>query len=84
MAEIEFSKEEKDTLTKKLQAYFQEELGEELGMFDAQFLLDFISQEIGTYFYNRGLHDAQAVLQHRLDDVIDAIYDLEKITEFRK
>jgi len=84
MSEIKFSKEEIEIITKKIQLYFSEELDREIGQFDAQFLLDFISEEIGPYFYNRGLYDAQAILESRMDSISDAIYDIEKITEFRK
>jgi uncharacterized protein (DUF2164 family) len=84
MSEIEFSKEEKEIITKKIQLYFNEELNQEIGQFDAQFLLDFFSKEIGPYFYNRGLHDAQAILESRMESISDAISEIEKITEFRK
>lgn len=84
MSEIVFSKEEKEVITKKIRLYFSEELNQEIGQFDAQFLLDFFAEEIGPYFYNRGLYDAQAILEQRLGDIAEAIYDLEKITEFRR
>ena len=84
MSKIKFSKEEIEILTKKIQLYFSEELDYEIGQFDAQFLLDFISEEIGPYYYNRGLYDAQSVLENRMESISEAIYDIEKITEFRK
>ena len=83
MSEIEFSKEEKEIIVKRIQGYFREELDQEIGQFDAQFLLDFFATEIGSYFYNRGLYDAQAILERRAEDIVEAIYELEKITEFR-
>jgi len=84
MSEIKFSKEEVEILSKKIQLYFSEELNHEIGQFDAQFFLDFISEEIGPYFYNRGLYDAQSILESRMEIISEAIYDIEKITEFRK
>lgn len=84
MSEIEFSKEEVEIIANKIQLYFSEALNHEIGQFDAQFLLDFISEEIGPYFYNRGLYDAQSILENRMDTISDAIYDIEKMTEFRK
>jgi uncharacterized protein (DUF2164 family) len=84
MAEIEFTKEETDLIVKKLQLYFQEELDSEIGQFDARFLLEFFAEEIGNYFYNRGLYDAQAILERRLEDITDAIWELQKVTEFQK
>jgi len=84
MSGIDFSKQEKEIITKKIQLYFSEELNQDIGQFDAQFLLDFFAEEIGPYFYNRGLYDAQAILEKRLGDIAEAIYDLEKVTEFRR
>lgn len=84
MSEIKFSKDEVKILTKKIQLYLSEELDKEIGQFDAQFLLDFISEEIGPYYYNRGLYDAQTLLESKMENIIEAIYEIEKITEFRK
>ena len=78
MSDIEFSKEEKQQLIAKMREYFADELNQELGQFDAEFLLDFLSKELGPVFYNRGLYDAQAVMQSRVDSVIEAIYEIEK------
>ena len=84
MSEIEFTNEEKDILVDKIKTYFSEELDQEIGRFDAEFPLGFITKEIGVYFYNRGLNDAQVILQSRFESVTDAIYELEKPTEISK
>jgi uncharacterized protein (DUF2164 family) len=82
--DIKFSSAEKDVIVRKIKLYFSEELHQQIGSFDAEFLLDFFAREIGAYFYNRGLYDAQAVLSGRLDDIQDAIYQLERPTEFQR
>ncbi len=84
MPAIEFTKEEKAILVEKIQRYFREELDREIGQFDAGFLLDFFSAEVGAYFYNRGLYDAQAVLEKRLETITEAISEIEKPTDFMK
>ena len=84
MSLIEFSKEEKEILIQKIKHYFREELDREIGQFDAEFLLDFFSEKIGVYFYNRGLNDAQAILKSRVDSILDAIYEIEKPTELSR
>jgi len=84
MSKIEFSKDENTILIRKLQLYFKEELNQEIGQFDTQFLLDYISEEIGAYFYNRGLYDAQSVFDSRIESITEAIYDIELATEFLK
>ncbi len=84
MSGIAFDKDEKAVIVRRIQLYFSEELKQSIGQFDAEFLLDFIGQELGAYFYNRGLHDAQAAIAARLEDVQDALYQLEQPTDYRK
>jgi len=81
---VEFSKEEKSIIVQKVKMYFREELNQEIGGFDAEFLVDFFSEEIGAYYYNRGLRDAQAVLASKLEDIDEAIFQIEKPTEFAR
>lgn len=84
MSKIEFSKEEKESIVKKIQFYFDQELETELGQFDAEFLLDFFSEEVGAYYYNRGLNDAQAFLEKKIETISEDLYQLEKSTEFSR
>ena len=78
MSEIKFSSQDKENIIIKLQKYFMKELDVELEQFDADFLLDFISNEMGVYYYNKGLHDAQKILTEKIDTISDAIYEIEK------
>ncbi|MGR6430371.1 DUF2164 domain-containing protein [Rhizobium sp. PAMB 3182] len=78
MKPIEFPKEEKLALARRLQDYLQEEVDVEIGQLGAEFMLDFIAKEIGVHFYNRGLRDAQAVVTAKMEDVVEAIYLLER------
>ena len=59
MREIKFTKQERDSIVVKLLRYFEDELDQELGQFDGEFLLDFLIKALGPHFYNRGLLDAQ-------------------------
>ena len=77
MLKIEFTAAERETLVRKIQLYFHEELDQEIGQFPAEFLLEFFTGEIGPYFYNRGLFDARAVLEKRMDSIGEAIDELE-------
>jgi uncharacterized protein (DUF2164 family) len=81
MTPITFSKQEREAITQKIHRYFDEELKQEIGRFDAEFLLDFFTKEIGVYFYNQGLYDAQTVVNARVEELNDAILMLEKPTE---
>jgi len=78
MKPIEFSKEERAAITAKLRDYFARELDQELGQLPAEMLLDFIGKEIGGAFYNCGVHDAQQLVQQKAEDIVEALYGLER------
>ena len=61
MAIFNFSRAEKDAIIQKI------------GQFEAGSLLTFFAEEIGPYFYNKGLHDAEAILRKRLDEIAGAL-----------
>ena len=75
---ITFSKEEKALIVPKIKMYLKDELDQDIGNFDAEFLLDFFSEEVGAYFYNRGLRDALDTLDSGVDELKESIYVLEK------
>jgi uncharacterized protein (DUF2164 family) len=75
---IEFSKDETKAIAASIQRYFREELDQDLGQLPAEMLLDFMAEQVGPYFYNRGLRDAQTVLTQKAEDTADAIYALER------
>ena len=84
MSLIEFTKDEKKVIVNKIQLYFNEELDQTIGQFDAEFLLDFFSEEVGAYYYNRGLYDAQTILESKLESITDAFYEIEKKTDLAR
>jgi len=73
-----FSKPEIEAIIQKIQEYYSQEMDQEIGQFEAGFLLDFFAEEIGPYFYNKGIHDSQTIVQKQIDGVIEAIDGLEK------
>ena len=79
MKPIEFSKDERAAATGKLRDYFARELDQELGQLPAEMLLDFIGKEIGGAFYNRGVRDAQHLVQQKAEDIVEALYGLERL-----
>lgn len=81
MSKIEIDESSKKEIVSKLQKYFREELNEELGGFDAEFLLDFFSNNVGAYYYNQGLVDALGSFQTKLEECTDIIYQLEQVVE---
>ena len=81
MSEIEFSQEEKALMVSKVKKYFTEELRQDIGGFDAEFLIDFFAGEIGPYFYNRGLYDAQQLFTEKVEELGYLVQELEKPTD---
>ena len=84
MAKLEFTVEEKAQIVHKVKAYFEEELDQTIGAFDAEFLIDFFGEQVGAYFYNQGLSDAQALIAQKTAEIADSIYELERPTEFTR
>jgi len=84
MADHTFSADERTELLRALREFSASELENELGGFEAEFMLDFITEKIGAYYYNRGLLDARALLEKRIETIGDALYELEKPTAFAR
>ena len=71
MAEIKLSREQRRGAIAAIQRYFEEERGESVGELAAMLFLDFLVEEIGEIFYNKGVDDAQVLLRRQwsaLDD----------------
>lgn len=84
MEKLDFTDQEKSQIVQKVKMYFLEELDQEIGNFEAQFLIDFFAEEVGAYFYNRGLYDAQALFSNKVEEFAESIYELERPTDFKK
>ena len=80
MKKIKFTKEQKEHIVHKIKHYFNKELDEEIGQFDAEFLLEFFGEEIGPYYYNQGLHDAAGIIESQMDVLREVFYTMEEPT----
>jgi len=78
MSPITLDAEIKDEVGKKIQAYLLRELDIEIGNFDAQFFLDFLTEQVGYVYYNRGLRDSLSAVEGKMEEFSDLIYQLEK------
>ena len=78
MKTITFDKPEREAIVAKIQRYFVDELDSSIGAIPAELLMQFLSEEIGAFYYNQGLADAQTVFAKSIDDVNDRIYGLEQ------
>lgn len=76
MPGIELSPEQRRGAIAAIQRYFETEREEPIGELAAMLFLDFLAEEIGEIFYNRGVDDAQALLRRQwtaLDDELEVI-----------
>ena len=78
MKPIQFSREETADITAKLRAYFRDELEVDLAALPAEMFLDFLGREIGPFFYNRAVYDAQAVVAKKAEDINETLAGLER------
>jgi len=72
---VKFSKEEKAEIIDKIIKYFYNEKDEEIGELAANLLLDFISENIASYYFNHGVRESIRFIQERVEDM----YSLEKM-----
>ena len=79
MDSLRLTDEERELAIGAIRAYFERERDEEIGELAAGLLLDFVGEQLGPYFFNRGIEDAQARVV-RFADSLDA--DLEAAKRF--
>jgi uncharacterized protein (DUF2164 family) len=77
-----FSNKQRIQIVHDLQEYFEEEMELEVGQFDVEFLLDHLIKTIGPAFYNQGLADAKAVIDRRLLDITDELFEIERQSNY--
>jgi uncharacterized protein (DUF2164 family) len=78
VADITFTREQTQRMARKIQHYLEQEHSIELEDFDAEFLLEFISRELGAHYYNQGINDAIAQVEAKMLDITDSVLWLEK------
>ncbi|EGQ8231207.1 DUF2164 domain-containing protein [Vibrio parahaemolyticus] len=75
---IKLERAQKETLASAIQDYMQDELSIEIGQFDSEFLIDFITDKLGAIYYNKGVEDAKAVIERRMLEMSDELYEIEQ------
>ncbi len=78
MHDIELSREQTELLVSKIKDYFEQELDQDIGGFEAEFLIQFLAREVGPYFYNKGLTDAQVLLNEKIEDLGYMLEEMHK------
>lgn len=78
---MKLSRQEKERLVNKIQNFFYEERGEEIGIIAAEEVLEFVLEDLGSIIYNRALDDAKIWFLKKIEDMqidYDLIYRQER------
>lgn len=75
---IKLERAQKEILAVAIQDYMQDELSVEIGQFDSEFLIDFITEKLAPIYYNKGIEDAKAVIERRMLETSDELYEIEQ------
>lgn len=80
MKDIKLSQDQKDRMVSKIKRYFTDELDQDIGGFEAEFLIDFLAKEIVPHFYNQALADSNRVFVEKAEDASYLVQELENPT----
>lgn len=80
MTQIKLNPEQTARIVELIQTHFKEKLDSEIGRFDAEFLLEFFSSEIGVFYYNQAITDANTLLHSQFETMSESLAELEKWT----
>ena len=69
------TKEQRREMTDDLKSFFLDELDMELSDMQVGFLVDFLSQNLSKYFYNRGVIDTMNALKDKAEDLLLLLKD---------
>jgi uncharacterized protein (DUF2164 family) len=72
---IKLTKEQEAVANQKISEYLLINYQLELGNIEASSFVDFISQELGKYYYNQGINDAHSILESKLEDLYGLVID---------
>ena len=78
MSDIKLAPDETEFLVSKVKKYFQDELDQDIGAFEAEFLIDFMAKELGPKIYNRAILDAHALFAEKTEELGYLLQELEK------
>lgn len=67
--DINLNKFEKDAMAREIKNYFRAERDEEFGDLAVMLLIDFISENLGKYYYNAGVRDARKYISEKLEEI---------------
>ena len=66
---IEFTKEQLSAILPKIIDFTAKELETEISSLQARMLLNFFTDEIGDYYYNKGVDDSIFTMSQKVEDL---------------
>ncbi len=63
------TKQQREDFGHELQKYFDENLDESISSLQAALLVGFIEENLGKYFYNKGVEDSMVAIKDKVDDL---------------
>ena len=80
MQDFKLDADQKNTLVAKIKHYFDVELDQDIGAFDAEFLIDFFAKEMGVFFYNQAIADSHRLFSEKNEELGYLLQELEQPT----
>lgn len=77
---MNLKKEEKEYTVERVKEYFELERGEVIGDLAAEQFVQLLSEEMGPFFYNKGIHDARKMVDEKVMNIDEDIRSLERST----
>ena len=74
---IMLAKAQKVNAAAKIKEYISENFDIEIGNLQSEFFLDFITDNIGIYYYNKAVADSQTFITEKIDDLYLLMKDEE-------
>ena len=84
MSEIRLDGESRALAVAALREWLDVELDRQIGDFQAELLVDFAAETLGSLWYNRGLMDARAAFERRVEEIGETIHELERPLPFER
>ncbi|WP_372714363.1 DUF2164 domain-containing protein [Ilyobacter sp.] len=66
---FKLEKYEEEKMIREIQRFFMEERDEEIGNLASIILIDFISKNLGKFYYNRGVQDSYKFMSDKLTEL---------------
>ena len=74
---IALSKEQKAATTAKIKGYIADNFDVDIGSLQSEIFLDFITENIGIYYYNKAVADTQSFMTDKIEDLYLLMKDEE-------